>query len=291
MPIYSCGTESGAPSAAPAPLAHAIVSVCEPAPFAERSIAGMERAGPDLAGARHISTRLDATAHPGAVIMNVCGADDRVPVPDATKYPFSAICFLEMTFWDGTAEQSYIGTGFLFSGTAVYTAGHCIHDKTFGLARRIRVYPGRNGAAVPFGVLTSTSFYVPPEWVASHTPDFDYGAILLPSPGFSHTKFFGMESRPADYLANEPVRTAGYPGDMPYATPYMVEGPVASVTANRFAYMLDTMGGQSGSPVFTKNMYGFGNHFALGIHCYGGCPNSATRVIPQVLERLPTKAS
>jgi len=55
--------------------------------------------------------------------------------------------------------------------------------------------------------------------------------------------------------------------------------------------MLDTTGGQSGSPVFTMTMYGFGNHFTLGIHSYGGCPNGSTRVIPQVLERLPTKAT
>jgi glutamyl endopeptidase len=291
MAIFSSGVELTSPSYRPLiALEHSFVSVCEPSPSEKIDIQGLEKSISDFDIYEHISNRGSQIMERAGSILDICGSDDRVAVADTKQYPFSAVCFLEITFFDGAGERRFIGTGFLYSATAVYTAAHCIHDHELGLARRIRVYPGRDGGNSPFGSLTSSTFYVPPEWVASHTPDFDYGAILLPQPGFTHTRFFGMEARPANYLTNETAKTAGYPGDKPYGTPWTVEGPIATVTNNRFYYLIDTMGGQSGSPVFTKNQYGFGNHYTLGIHCYGGCPNSSTRVIKQMIERLPTKA-
>ena len=137
----------------------------------------------------------------------------------------------------------------------------------------------------------STSFYVPPEWKASHSTDFDYGAVLIDSPGFQNPAIwgFGMESRPTKYLLNDMVRTVGYPGDKPVGTAWETSGKITSVGPRKFSYMFDTAGGQSGSPVFTPQTYGSGGrtHFVLGIHTNGGCPNSASRIIPEMMNRLP----
>ena len=291
MITYSAGSELEGSAEDPSntPPSQSIISVCEMAPSVHVDITSLEIETPDFTDFEHISTRLDSWIEESGFVRTICGSDDRVAVPDTRIYPHSAICFLEITFWDGSQERNFIGTGFLYSSTVVYTAAHCIYDRKYGYARRIRVFPGRNGANSPFGRLTSSSYYVPPEWVRSPSPNYDYGAVVLPQPGFSHSKFFGMEARPASYLTGERVKTAGYPGDKAYGTQWLVDGQVATVTANRFFYMIDTWGGQSGSPVFTTNQYGFGNHFTLGIHCYGGCPNGSTRVISQMLERLPKR--
>lgn len=267
---------------------HAFITACEPDPVRLETSAHAVASDAEVHDFAHIGTRVGGKARHGAEFFSVCGEDQREPVTDTTRYPFSAICFLELTFWDDaeSKERSYIGTGFLYSSQVVYTAGHCVHE-TFGYATRIRVFPGRNASQAPFGSLTSSQYYAPPEWVANHSPQFDYGAILLPEPGFMHTQFIGMEARPKSALVGTQARTAGYPGDKAYATPWQVFGSIDDVRDQQFLYMIDTMGGQSGSPVFTAEPSGFGNHFALGIHCYGGCPNASTRVIQQMLSRLP----
>lgn len=268
---------------------HAFVTTLEPDPVVAQTEANGAAAEAESHDFMHISSTLGRTAGKKAEFFSVCGTDERDTVADTTRYPFSAICFLEMTFWDEAKkkEWTFIGTGFLYSSRVVYTAGHCIHHEDFKYATKIRVFPGRNGGNAPFGSLTSSQFYAPPEWVSSHSPQFDYGAIILPEPGFTHTKFIGMEARPKSALIGAQARTAGYPGDKPYATPWQVSGNIDDVEDQQFLYMIDTMGGQSGSPVFTVEPSGFGNHFAFGIHCYGGCPNASTRVIQEMLGRLP----
>jgi len=47
--------------------------------------------------------------------------------------------------------------------------------------------------------------------------------------------------------------------------------------------MLDTFGGQSGSP--TWRFVNEQRH-AVGIHAYGGCPNSSTRIVPPVFNNM-----
>ena len=39
--------------------------------------------------------------------------------------------------------------------------------------------------------------------------------------------------------------------------------------------MLDSKGGQSGSPIWRNQD---NQRLAIGVHAYGGCPNSATRI-------------
>jgi glutamyl endopeptidase len=45
--------------------------------------------------------------------------------------------------------------------------------------------------------------------------------------------------------------------------------------------MIDTAGGQSGSPVFVNTP----NRSVVGVHGYGGCPNAAIRVRDYFFQR------
>jgi V8-like Glu-specific endopeptidase len=59
---------------------------------------------------------------------------------------------------------------------------------------------------------------------------------------------------------------------------------IKSVSARRFAYDVDTVGGQSGSPVWTVIN---GQRIALGIHTIGYVGgNSAKRITHRVFENL-----
>ena len=59
---------------------------------------------------------------------------------------------------------------------------------------------------------------------------------------------------------------------------------MTSVTRYKLNYMTDTFGGQSGCPTSTWSdsniLYG------VGIHAYGGCPNSSVRITSDVFNDL-----
>jgi V8-like Glu-specific endopeptidase len=57
-----------------------------------------------------------------------------------------------------------------------------------------------------------------------------------------------------------------------------------AVASNRLVYDIDTMGGQSGAPVYVKRN---GQRYVVGIHNYGEASgNSATRMTSSVYQNL-----
>lgn len=91
------------------------------------------------------------------------------------------------------------------------------------------------------------------------------------------------------------VNISGYPGDRGNDTEqYFHANRVLSVGKRRVFYDVDTMGGQSGSPVWIHEEAG-SPPLAIGIHAYGtgGTPfdlgitaNSAPRIIPEMFDRI-----
>jgi len=79
------------------------------------------------------------------------------------------------------------------------------------------------------------------------------------------------------------ANNSGYPGDKPFGTQWFNAGRVTKLTDRKFYYMIDTMGGQSGSPVWR---FINGQRHAIGVHAYGGCPNSATRITKAVFDNM-----
>ena len=165
------------------------------------------------------------------------------------------------------------------------TAGHCVYSHAAGgWARRIEVIPGMDAANRPYGSQVGTSFRSVTGWTRDRSPEYDYGAVILPNNTLGNrVGWFGFTSLSSSSLNNLLVNNSGYPGDKPFGTQWFNAGRITRVTNRRLYYMLDTAGGQSGSPVWR---YRDGQRHAVGIHAYGGCPNKSTRITRPVFDRM-----
>ena len=209
---------------------------------------------------------------------SICGRDERVRVDPMTSQPYNWICFLSMTAHDG---GKYLASGFKIhlpdvNSMAVVTSGHCTYIKG-AYAKQISVtFPGEGTVTVG-----TKDLYASPEYIANGNPDYDYGLIILP--GDSNEGFGWTSIISNDQLNNRLVTNCGYPGDKPRGTLWITGGPIDKYTDYRIFYMNDTYGGQSGSPVYT---WYEGYWTVLGIHSYGGCPNSAPRFTSEMILRF-----
>jgi len=215
----------------------------------------------------------------------VHGPDDRVQIGDPSVYPWRAQCSLAMTAADGSR---WSGSGTFIGPRTVLTAGHCVHVKGSGVAgqdgwmRSIQVMPGRNGATLPYGSQTSSTFRSVTGWTTSGNQEFDYGVIILPAT-FNVGWLGFINLGDADLLATT-GNIAGYPGDQPSGTLWYAARRVASIGPRKVHYDIDTAGGQSGSGVyrFLNN-----DRHVFAIHAYGGpTTNSGTRINGEVAGNL-----
>ncbi len=213
----------------------------------------------------------------------VCQKDERCLVNETDTTPFWIICHLRITFDEGT----YVGSGWVCAGTDKYhvvaTAGHCVFANG-KFAKSIQVTPALNGLRIPHKAVTidSSGLRASEKWKAAD-PDkseYDYGVILIPKgQGWG---WLSMNILSDLDLKNRVVESCGYPADKSYGTMWLAGGPINKVEDRKIHYMNDTYGGQSGCPVYT-----WGNDnilWAVGIHAYGGCPNSAVRITRSVYD-------
>lgn len=214
----------------------------------------------------------------------IIGRDERVRITQTGQIPWRRLCALRILFPSGV---TYRGTGFLIGPRAVATAGHCVYlHNQGGWARSIEVIPGCNGTQRPYGQAVATSFRSVGGWVTSKKPESDYGCIILPSGAFGGRSIgsFGLAAFPPQVLLAQTAVLAGYPGDKPFAEMWGMERRIKTVSSTTLVYDIDTMGGQSGAPVYIKRN---GNRYVVGIHNYGASSgNSATRITQPVYENL-----
>ena len=223
-------------------------------------------------------------AEAAAAMEVIIGIDNRLQITNTTDIPWRRICALRITFPSGA---TYRGTAFFIGPRALATAGHCVYMKSQGgWARKIEVIPGCNGSKRPFGSVDATMFRSVGGWVNSSLPECDYGCIFLPPNSFGNHNLgsFGVAAFDAPTLVAQPAVVAGYPGDKPFAELWGMAEVIKAVTAKTLVYNIDTVGGQSGCPVYIKKG---GERYVVGIHNYGASTgNSATRITAPVYERL-----
>lgn len=236
-----------------------------------------------------IEAELEAAAEQMEVII---GTDDRTRIRNTTAVPWRRICHLSIRARNGA---QYVGTGFLIGKRTVITAGHCVFiHSAGGWPAYIDVAPGRNAGARPFGSVRAIQYRSVAGWVNSKSRDHDYGAIILPANtplNIQALGGFGFGYWPDSQLQQRMVNLSGYPGDGGKLGPDREPGSqwwmarqVKSVASRSFAYDIDTVGGQSGSPVWTLHN---GQRIVLGIHTNGFVGgNSATRITQPVFNNL-----
>ena len=217
----------------------------------------------------------------------VHGPDDRVQITDTTSYPWRAIASLRITARDNSI---WIGTAWFISPRTLITAGHCVCIKHSGVpgrdgwVRSISVMPGRNATALPYGAATSTVFKSTAGWTQSGLESYDYGAIVLPTPLGNTVGVLGIGVYADGDLQTAEVGVSGYPADKPEGTQWYDAAAIASVDTQKVYYDIDTVGGQSGAPVFRTIG---GRSVGVAVHAYGGTTtNSGTRVNSEVLQLM-----
>ncbi len=214
----------------------------------------------------------------------IIGTDDRIRVTATTTYPWRAICALRITAANG---RRYIGTGWFVSPRTVITAGHCVfmHNEG-GWARSIEVIPGLNDATRPYGSASSGTLRSVTGWTQGRNREYDYGAIILPASARlgERTGWFGLAVRDDAFLRGASLNLSGYPGDKGGSQQWFMAQRAKSVAARTITYEIDTMGGQSGSPVWLLQN---GQRYGVGVHTNGhSSGNSATRINTDVYNRM-----
>ncbi|KAF9741765.1 glutamyl endopeptidase [Paraphaeosphaeria minitans] len=218
--------------------------------------------------------------------------------PDVTRTPvdvtdiqdkhgkYRAIVKLFLRYQNSGKEEWSIGTGWLISEDRVVTAGHCAFnsDPNGGPLAEAKVYIGYRGrkalTAPGVEMRTVTSVVTTSEFVGGQRQR-DMAIMELNEP-FNDVIPLSYQSTPASGIAK--LGVVGFPGDIlgddkePGGRMYemFLDTPWDLGTAgyNMLEYKIDTFGGNSGSPVLIST--NDGKYAAIGIHTYGGMPNSAT---------------
>lgn len=222
---------------------------------------------------------------PGPVAETVHGPDDRVQITNTAAYPWRTHCSLAITAADGSG---WIGSGTFIGPRTVVTAGHCVHIKNSGVpgrdgwVRSIQVMPGRNGATLPYGSQTSSTFRSVSGWTVSGNHEYDYAVIIVPVT-FNVGWLGYWNFSDADLLAAT-GNIAGYPGDKPSGTMWYDSRKIAAIGPRKVHYDIDTAGGQSGSGVY--RLLNNERH-VFAVHAYGGATtNSGTRLNGEVVTNI-----
>jgi glutamyl endopeptidase len=186
----------------------------------------------------------------------IIGADTRERLY-TINYPTRAKVLI--TFAGGRCSGVMIGPN------TVATAGHCVHTGGPGGAWRpvdsFRIYPGRDGALIPYGFCTARTLYSVLGWTGSSNEEYDYGAVKLNCSVGNTVGWFGMTTADPTFF---PTVVGGYPGDKPL-TQWQGSDRVRALSTRQAFYRNDTFGGMSGSAVW----YDINGPYMFGIHAYG----------------------
>nr|WP_086331123.1 Ig-like domain-containing protein [Enterococcus sp. 4G2_DIV0659]OTO07980.1 hypothetical protein A5880_002250 [Enterococcus sp. 4G2_DIV0659] len=185
----------------------------------------------------------------------IIGEDGRELVQDTTKFPFSAVAQLE--------HPNSIGSGALIQKNIFLTCAHAVYNNGFfsdGL-----IVPGRIGYwNKPFGEAKMEKIYILKEYMTDKQVGNDFALVKLDRPIGEKTGWLGLNYA---NKAGETFTISGYPGDKNFYM-YTESQPIHETLRYEYGrhifervgwgkealfYLLDSVGGQSGSPVYDSN--------------------------------------
>lgn len=225
------------------------------------------------------------------LIEKIILADDRKIVSPTIHYPWSAICALLIT---APSQQTYLGTGWFIHPRVLVTAGHCVYlheeDKQ-NWASSIEVIPACDGKTRPFGSVISTSFKANDNWIHHKAPEADYGLIILTEEYPEHERIghFGIHVLQQTSVNNTRYTLSGYPLDKSHLnlefTQWFHELPLKKLDDTSLFYEIDTLGGQSGAPIWENRSDH--QYYCIGLHTLGLYPaNKGLRITPQIYQQI-----
>jgi V8-like Glu-specific endopeptidase len=125
-------------------------------------------------------------------------------VGNLSVYPYAIVGKLYMTF--GTSN--YVGSAWVIGESTVFTAGHCVHDKTAGWAKnvlfRAQYNNGSSAGDWPLGTLASLS-----GWTQDEDFEFDMGMGIAATPIRPVTGKAGWIANVGQIQGK--IRSVGYP--------------------------------------------------------------------------------
>ena len=208
------------------------------------------------------------TAAEDFVEFSIIGEDDRRAVLSTTGFPARAI--VQIMFLDHEGKEA-LCSGAMISKDTVLTAGHCVHSGT-RLGQPFtghRVIPGRNRGVGPFGECGVRKQYALTGWTRSpdqeRARDYDLGALKLDCEVGRATGWMAM--RLLDDTELDLATTVhGYASDSaPPGRQWFSEDKLRVLQDLKGFYQNDTVGGTSGSPVYTAG----DTSIMFGVHTNG----------------------
>jgi len=203
--------------------------------------------------------------------VGIIPPDTRYPVGSSnTTFPYSAVVHYDKT-WADTYEAKWC-TGSMISPSTVITAAHCVYDAvehiTDPWAVNIIAYPGKDSTSpnpTPYGSCTALEVLVPRQWIEYGQPkEYDNAFIRLNCTIGYDSGIFGFRT----YIDSDfTTFLVGYPDDKNSDGTEMWYGLGSMLHSDPLFsyYNNDTLGGNSGSPVW-QHAYSYCSNCIMAVH-------------------------
>lgn len=216
-------------------------------------------------------------SEPGIGTSSIIGNDDRTKVTNTNQFPYTAIARMTVEYQDGTAACR---SGAMISGRVLATAGHVLINSKGSHPKKITMQFGQNGSYVYYETSDFSSYVYKGGYETDRSVEGDYGFVIFKDKKVSSiTGHMGIITSPS---TSERLYTAGYPGDKGYYYMYAATGNILRMNDDLIYHKMDTMGGQSGSPVYVN---GVGGPYIVAMHSSGmTTQNIARRLDPALYQ-------
>ncbi len=226
------------------------------------------------------------TAEAGPAMESIIGSDDRSRVSTTTNFPWRTIVKLIVTFPN---KQTFDCSGAIIGPFHVLTAGHCIHSvDNGGWYSETQVIAGLDNTYMPYRLAKAINAHSYTGWTDHQQTEHDWAVLVLDRNLGNFTGWMGRQTAdPGHAIYKGNLNTAGYPGDLCSSNCMYFDADTGhSANTDNHWYRMDTMPGQSGSPVWRLD----GNErYILTVHTSGvdsTGANHGTRLHQDKYDRL-----